>query len=367
VDFVLKRVNMERVTRAPEQGAERRLMADVIAFGFAASGAIGLVSLLLPVPDTGDGRGILAVSIAAVAIAGLTFALRQRIPYVGYQLLLLIATGMVTASIYFNGHPANDNVMLYLFVGTYCFYFFRLTEAISHVLAMLVAYGWVTAEITPGRIEPTGLLVTAGVLLMTGLMVRLLGLRARQLVRELSRLATRDPLTGLLNRRGFQRLIDLELERSSRSGRPVSLVVGDLDGFKQVNDRLGHMGGDMALERVGSIMNRAKRKIDGVARLGGEEFALVLPDTDEHAAFVVAERIRTGVENDFKKRPVQLTMSLGVASYPEQGASLEELLHAADHGLYAAKALGRNRSVIYSAEADRVIEQGEAYAELADT
>jgi diguanylate cyclase (GGDEF)-like protein len=108
-------------------------------------------------------------------------------------------------------------------------------------------------------------------------------------------------------------------------------------------------------------MNRNKRKVDSVARLGGEEFALVLPDTDRQQAYALAERMRVALEKDFGKRPVKLTMSLGVASHPDHGTSLEELLYAADHGLYAAKALGRNRTVIYSEEADRVLEEAESY------
>ena len=356
-------MDLTALIRRPEYSSGRRLMSDSMAIGFAVAAMIGLGGLLLPVPETLDVQGTVATGLASLTLAGVVVWLRERMPYWGYQLAVLAATALITASIHFNGDPANANAMLYLVAGMYAFYFFRLSEAVGQTLLMGVAYGLVSASINPDPIEANMLVLFAGVILLTGMLVRLLGLRASQLVHELSGLVTRDQLTGLLNRRGFQDRIDLELERAGRSGRAFSLVVADLDGFKGVNDRLGHMGGDMALERVGSILNRVRRKVDSVARLGGEEFAIVLPDTDANRAYVVAERVRVQIEEGFAKRPVKLTISIGIATYPEHGASVEELLHAADHGLYAAKALGRNRCVIYSAEADKVLEESEAFAE----
>jgi diguanylate cyclase (GGDEF)-like protein len=182
--------------------------------------------------------------------------------------------------------------------------------------------------------------------------ILLVALRRRDaaLIAELKEAARTDPLTGALNRRGFVEQFQVEIDRATRSVEPVSLVVADLDGFKQVNDRLGHMGGDMALERVSSVLRRSKRSIDVLARLGGEEFAVVLPSANREQGLMVAERLRRKVRDGFEGRPVRLTISLGVASYPEDGRTLEEVLHAADLAMYAAKRSGKDRCRAYEPE-----------------
>ena len=108
-----------------------------------------------------------------------------------------------------------------------------------------------------------------------------------------------DPLTGLLNRRAFEELLELELERATRAGRPLSVVVGDIDGFRAVNERHGHAAGDAALQAVAQNALKWKRRIDHAARIGGEEFALLLPETDERGAFIVAERLRRATHRSF--------------------------------------------------------------------
>jgi diguanylate cyclase (GGDEF)-like protein len=159
----------------------------------------------------------------------------------------------------------------------------------------------------------------------------------------------RDPLTALLNRRGFGERMEIEVQRALRDGTPLMLVVADLDDFKQVNDRLGHLGGDMALERFSGVVARTTRRADAAARLGGEEFAFILPNTSELEAYAFAERLRTTAEGSFARTATELTLSLGIAGFPQHGSTPETLLNAADQAMYAAKALGKNRTALHGA------------------
>jgi diguanylate cyclase (GGDEF)-like protein len=153
---------------------------------------------------------------------------------------------------------------------------------------------------------------------------------------RLRRLAVSDPLTGLANYRQLVLALDGEIRRSSRTERPFAVVLLDLDGLKKINDHYGHLVGSLALRRVAETLLGSCRGIDTAARFGGDEFALVLPETGDAAAWHVARRVAERVARDGEK-PL-LSVSIGVAVHPRDGASLEALLNAADRSLYDAKA-----------------------------
>lgn len=165
----------------------------------------------------------------------------------------------------------------------------------------------------------------------------------------LRRLATRDQLTGLLNRREFDRILAEERDRSQRFGHPVSLVMVDIDHFKSVNDTHGHPAGDAVLREVARRLADGVRSVDRVARFGGEEFALIIMEGDHEVALGAAWRICASMEREpvFAKEtlPLRITVSAGVAVLPTDAATVEELVAAADKALYAAKAAGRNRAM----------------------
>jgi diguanylate cyclase (GGDEF)-like protein len=135
----------------------------------------------------------------------------------------------------------------------------------------------------------------------------------------------------------------------------VSVLIGDLDWLDLVNARHGHRTGDAVLQLVARDMRKWKRRIDSAARIGGEEFGLLLPETDEAGAFLVAERLRRAAHRTFADQPLPVTISFGVASYPDHGSERGELLAAASSAMGAAKEMGKDRSVIYSAEIARVL------------
>ncbi|HUQ02786.1 MAG TPA: GGDEF domain-containing protein [Kofleriaceae bacterium] len=160
------------------------------------------------------------------------------------------------------------------------------------------------------------------------------------------RLATTDPLTGVANRRLLFDVSKRELARSRRYGTPTSLIIIDLDHFKSINDKYGHLVGDRALSHAADILGEAIRDADMISRYGGEEFGILLPMTDLDGAFEVAERCRTRLaDRPFQVNGdnVQITASLGVASTIKEG-DVDELLRRADDALLRAKATGRNRT-----------------------
>ncbi|HVZ73582.1 MAG TPA: diguanylate cyclase [Polyangia bacterium] len=162
--------------------------------------------------------------------------------------------------------------------------------------------------------------------------------------------ATTDGLTGLVNHRTFQERFSAMLGRADRHKFPVSIILTDIDHFKKVNDTYGHPTGDDVLRKVAGILKASARKIDIGARYGGEEFAIVLESTDREGARQLAERIRNEVgAQTFQssKGPFKATMSLGIATYPEDGKEKAELIAHADQCLYAAKHGGRNRTVCW--------------------
>ncbi len=186
-------------------------------------------------------------------------------------------------------------------------------------------------------------------LALAGVAVLQLG-RIRLLRRRIADAARSDPLTGLLNRRSFDELLEQELERSRSSGRPVSVLLGDLDHLAAVNEEQGQASGDATLELVASDLGKWKRRTDLAARVGGDEFALLLPDTDERGAHILAERLRRATHRRFGDAPVSITICFGVASHPHHGGDAATLLRSAERAMLAAKGLGRDRSVVYSPE-----------------
>jgi diguanylate cyclase (GGDEF)-like protein len=166
------------------------------------------------------------------------------------------------------------------------------------------------------------------------------------LLKRADSLAVTDDLTHLYNSRYLNQVLRRETKRASRSGRPLSLLFIDLDGFKAVNDTHGHMFGSRALVEAAAVIRQSARETDVVSRFGGDEFALVLPDTGGEGAFAVGERIRERIAaHRFlvgDGLDIHLTGSIGVATLPDVAASADELMQAADKAMYAVKESGKN-------------------------
>ncbi|HEY3475184.1 MAG TPA: sensor domain-containing diguanylate cyclase, partial [Anaerolineales bacterium] len=166
---------------------------------------------------------------------------------------------------------------------------------------------------------------------------------------EVKRMAMTDVISGLANRRAFDEIIEAELTRASRYRHPLSLIILDLDSFKEYNDKWGHPAGDVRLKQLADLLRANVRNPDLAARYGGEEFAIVLPSTSKRGAIRLAERLRQFAEASAPEQkddncPISgYTISLGVATYPDDAGSVEELLLMADNAELTAKRLGKNR------------------------
>lgn len=223
------------------------------------------------------------------------------------------------------------------------------TPRATIVLVMAATAGYLVAVLV-ARTTPVGpetvarIAVALAALLLLAYVAMVIVREHRASLRLAMRLATRDPLTGLVNRSVLFSAIEREIARSARSGRGFCLLMMDLDDLKTINDRFGHIEGDRALRDVGSVIQSGVRRIDVAARYGGDEFVVLLPETDPTGGFVLAEKIRQGAaELGVSGLGRSATLSVGVVSFPRDGRTPDELLVSADQAMYTSKRLGRNR------------------------
>jgi diguanylate cyclase (GGDEF)-like protein/putative nucleotidyltransferase with HDIG domain len=330
--------------------AERGVMARSLMYLFAAGGAITAASLIVS-PSGAEETRIGIMSAAAFGLALALFFVYDKLPLSGFQAFLAAGTVLIEWAIYADGETTSPYAMFYFWIAIYAFYFLSRTRALLQMGFIAVAYSAaIVVKADIGTVPVMNWAIVTSTLVVAGALIGVQRNHVDRLIARLSDAARTDSLTSLLNRRGFEELFETELERARRSGRPLSVIVGDLDAFKAVNDRFGHAAGDRALERLSEIFESVKRRIDTAARIGGEEFAVIAPDTDHHAAYILAERMRREVRDTFAAEPFALTISLGIATFPRHGATAESLIAGGDEALYAAKKLGRDRTVVYNPE-----------------
>jgi diguanylate cyclase (GGDEF)-like protein/putative nucleotidyltransferase with HDIG domain len=321
------------------------LVASVLAALFAAGATLAMLTVALPHPARTNELGLLAIVATAYLVAGTLYTRAAKLHAWMLQPTLAWGSTLITGVAYFSGESPSPLVFFYLWVFLYASYFFTVRQAAVQIVYVGVAYGALLAVRPPVGGVPAWWLVGMGTLLVGAIVIMAMRARVELLIARLYDAARTDPLTKLSNRRGFREQLDLELERARRSGVPMVVLVGDLDHFKDVNDRSGHRVGDVALQRVARLLSEGKRQIDAAARVGGEEFAMIMPDTEHEGAFALAERLRCALRDEFASDPTPLTISFGLSVYPDHGETAASLLRAADEALYAAKESGRNRTV----------------------
>ncbi|HZV75631.1 MAG TPA: diguanylate cyclase [Conexibacter sp.] len=329
-------------------GFESRMRVRMLAYLFVAGAALALLTLALPRAAGAHDVGTLGCALTAFAVGSLLWWRARQLPRWAVPVALACGSVLVTAVAWCSAEAPSPLVLFYLWVFLYAAYFFSNRQAFVQMAFAGALYGALLAERPPATGAVGWWVVGMATLAIAASIVHVMRRHVELLITRLSDAARTDPLTQLPNRRGFRELLDLELERARRSGVPMSLLVGDVDHFKDVNDRCGHHVGDAALQRVAALLREGMRQIDVPARIGGEEFAVILPGADAHGAFAAAERLRCALRDAFADATVPITISFGIASHPANAETAASLVRAADEALYCAKESGRNRSVLHS-------------------
>jgi diguanylate cyclase (GGDEF)-like protein len=212
------------------------------------------------------------------------------------------------------------------------------------VISAASALVWLAADLSAGgrfadRFIPYwNFAIRSGFFVLSSLLLA----RLRSALLEERRAASHDSLTGVWNWKSFGEAAQKEIERSRRTGRPLSLVYIDLDNFKEANDTYGHTTGDLVLKTVAEVIRRNIRTVDSIARMGGDEFAVLMPETGEEGSYTVVERIRTILLETMAVHEWPVTFSIGISTFFRMPATVNELVKTADTLMYAAKREGKN-------------------------
>ncbi|MDP9188708.1 MAG: diguanylate cyclase [Actinomycetota bacterium] len=330
----------------------------LLALGAAINGAI---ATLLPHPSYFNEPALLGVQVVALSYGFFVLLRRDTISLLTLRIGNLFAAVLTTVAVYYSGDATSGYAIFYLWIGFYVFYYpISRTEAALNLAFAAACYA-VAIVITPeppadqANAQIAFFSIIAGTLATAGLLLTYLRQRVERLMSRLVEASRTDPLTELPNRMGLQRSLEREFERARPDQRPLSLLVLDVDRFKAINSQFGIGAGDRVLREIGALLVRSFRLIDTVARSGGEEFAILLPETDQHGAFLLAEKVLSRLRGSNLAPGHELTASAGVATFPTHGDDPARLIAAADRALYAAKALGRDRTVIYSPEVTSIV------------
>jgi diguanylate cyclase (GGDEF)-like protein/putative nucleotidyltransferase with HDIG domain len=339
---------------------DRALMARTFAYLFGVGGALALLTLLLPGSPERAELPFLGIIVVALVTAAVFLFAYDRLPRWLFQAAPLGGNALIAAALVFGGAQASGSyAVFYFWVALAAFYFFELRWAMICGAVASVSYAVVLAtqpEVQLAELKWT--MLTGGLFVSGVIMSRLRG-RAERLVAQLSAAAGTDVLTGLPNRREFDTRTSQEVARAKRVGIEFGVIRLDLDGFQPFNDSAGHHAGDLLLQQVAHLLGRELRESDTLARIGGDEFGVIVPEAAQVDAYLLAERLRKSVRDGLAGEPHALTVSAGVAIYGRHGHTSQQLTSAAEQALLAAKRLGRDRTVIFSDEvASNLLELG---------
>jgi diguanylate cyclase (GGDEF)-like protein len=315
-----------------DDSLRHRQMVRVAALLFGVGSAITAISIVAPHQPQIETQGLAFVAAGGALLTAILLTVGARLPGWTVHVWAAAGTAIVSFGLLFNGErnggAAGGDEMYYLWVTLYAAYYLGRWGTAGQLLVIAAAYTTTLVAIDPGPIGPSRWLTTIGLATGSAVVVRLLSERVERLVGELRHAAATDPLTGLPNRRAFGQRLGHELARARRTGEAFATLLIDVDHFKQINDRRGHAAGDDALVALADVLTRELREIDTVARIGGDEFAVIVPATGVAGALQAAQRLR---------ERAGIPISVGAAVYGIDGHTADELARAADAALYEAK------------------------------
>jgi diguanylate cyclase (GGDEF)-like protein len=262
---------------------------------------------------------------------------------------VIAALALATGLVWLTGGAASPFVFTYhlLVVAAALTMGSRLALLVTAIASLAyVGQLVIDATATAGSVELLGAAINLGSLWLLAYLAGVYASAERRIRARVLELSQTDPLTGLFNRAQLFPTLDQEVQRTRRSSRGFCMLMVDLDGLKAINDSMGHLRGDEVLRSVGRVITGSIRAVDSAYRYGGDEFLILLPETEFIGAYVVAEKIREGVEQlgeSLASDQASTSVSIGLVSHPEDGSTSEELMVAADRAMYQAKSLGKNQ------------------------
>jgi diguanylate cyclase (GGDEF)-like protein len=320
---------------------DKKVMAYTAAAMYGAAALDAALESLLP----GDPSFAIAPALVALSLVALIVVLGPRMARWALAPLGPLGVGLIAYALA-TTPGAGDGAVLYMWPVLWTTFFFGRRGAVAIVALVGVAdllalLALPAASAYPGR----WIDVMVSVLVVATVALMLVN-RNDQLLGQLAGDARTDELTGLLNRRGFDERARVELARARRNEQSIAIVMFDLDHFKHINDEWGHDIGDQVLARTGGVLAEASRDIDVVARFGGEEFLVMLPDSDSLDAEAFAERVRAALAQGDAVGLPSVRVSAGVYASSAIG-DVEAMLRYADTALYDAKRAGRDRTMVF--------------------
>lgn len=332
------------------------------AYVTMAGASLGLVGVLLPHPAEVNVAALVAVLAIMTAWALAFLVLADRLPMWTVQVAPVFGVFQATAALVFSGDPLGAYSIFYLWPCLYSFYFLsRLNSALT-VGLVAVNYGLVLVFMEPPPGDPASVgdlthqfVVTVGSLAVAGIMITTLRGMVERLWTRLSDAARTDMLTGFLNAHGLDEILATEIERARPAGQRVGVLMVRVGGVGNLSKQLGHTSGEHAINEIAHLLDDSTRRIDKVGRIDSAEFALVLPETDEHTGYLLAEQILARIRRTYQERSVALTVSIGVAAYPKHASTAEALMQASDAAATVGQMLGSDRAVVYSEDIEAAI------------
>jgi diguanylate cyclase (GGDEF)-like protein len=328
------------------RGDQRQAMALSAAAIFTGAAFVSLFESALP----GGEKFSILPGVAALMLSAVTLLVGPRLPRTVLGLLGPLGAALIGYALA-TTHGYTDAAVLYMWPALWMAFFFGTRGTLSIVVWIGVVHGAVLLSLPPETRNLDRWIDVVAAVLVVALVVRSLAARNDRLLARLAAEARVDPLTGLLNRRGLEERIGAEVSRTARDGCPLGVAAFDLDGFKNINDEHGHEIGDRVMAWLGGVLAEQVRGVDIAARVGGDEFVVLLPRADTDAARLFAERVRVAVEahGGRGRYGVSDTLPLSVSAGVAAGVppvDVHALIQAADRAMYSAKRAGRNRTAV---------------------